>query len=486
MMTALPKTRFAAWLRSLPHSRIVTGQTDEMEFLPAAIEIIETPPRPAGRIIAGITMLFFAVALLWACLGSVDIIATAPGKIVPTGRTKVIQPLESGVVHVIHVQDGQKVKAGDVLIEIDTTVSASERDRLKNDYMQAMLDTARLNAALNLDGDPSESFVPPQGATETQVTLQKTLLTNQVDEIRAKLSDLDHQIAQNTGNRDAVASTITKLTESIPYLQKRMEARKFLLDKGYGSKLDYLTVQQDLVEHQQELEVQKGRLAEAEGTIAAHKDQRRQAEDEYKHGNLKDLAEAEQKSASLHEQLLQAAQKYRLQTLTAPVDGTVQQLAVHTEGGVVTPAEILMSIVPADSRLEIEAMVSNRDIGFVRAGQNAEIKIDTFTFTRYGLIHGHVQSVSQDAIVREKPQGTTGDHKQHMGDESDSSEPEGQELVYSARVSLDKTRMQIDDRLVNLGPGMAVTVEIKTGSRRIIEYLLSPLLRHRQQAMREQ
>jgi hemolysin D len=310
-------------------------------------------------------------------------------------------------------------------------------------------------------------------------------INNQVDEIRAKLSDLDHQIAQNTGNRDAVKSTIAKLTDSIPYLRKRADARKYLLDKGYGSKLDYLTIEQDLIEHQQELQVQKGRLAEAEGAIEAHKQQRRQAEDEYKHNTLKDLAEAEQKSTSLHDQLLQAAQKYRLQTLTAPVYGTVQQLAVHTEGGVVTPAQVLMSIVPADSHLEIEAMVSNKDIGFVHAGEDAEVKIDTFTFTRYGLIHGKVQSVSQDAIVREKPQEKP-DDKRHTGDESDSSEPAGQELVYSARVSLDKTQMQIDDRLVNLGPGMAVTVEIKTGSRHIIEYLLSPLLRHKHQAMREQ
>jgi hemolysin D len=484
MMQAELKSRVISWARSLPQLRLVTGQTDEMEFLPAAIEVMETPPLPAGRIIAGTISLFFSIALLWACLGSVDIIATASGKIVPTGRTKVIQPMESGVIHAIHVQDGQKVKAGDVLIEIDTTISASERDRLKNDAMQAMLDKARLKAALELDGDPLASFIPPEGASEAQIALQKNLLTNQVDEIRAKLSDLDHQITQNTGNRDAVASTIAKLTQSMPYLEKRAKARKSLLDKGYGSQLDYLAAQQDLVEHQQELEVQKGRLAEAEGAIAAHKAQRLQAEDEYRHTTLKDLSEAEQKSASLNEQLLQAAQKYRLQTLTAPVGGTVQQLDVHTEGGVVTPAQVLMSIVPADSHLEIEAMVSNKDIGFVREGQDAEIKIDTFTFTRYGLIHGKVQSVSQDAIMRQKPTDKPAD-KQHAGDEGDSSEPEGQELVYSARVSLDKTQMQIDDRLVNLGPGMAVTVEIKTGSRRVIEYLLSPLLRHKQQAFRE-
>jgi len=316
-------TRISDWLQSLAQSRILTGHTDELEFLPAAIEIVETPPRPAGRLIAALLIAFFVIALLWACIGSVDIIATAQGKITPTGRTKVIQPLESGVVHLIHVQDGQKVKAGDVLIEIDTTISASERDRLKNDYTQAMLDTARLKAALELDGDPVAKFAPPEGATDAQVTLQKSLLSNQVDEIRAKMSDLDHQIAENTGNRDAVSATITKLTDSIPYLEKRADARKSLLDKGYGSKLDYLTIEQDLVEHQQELEVQKGRLAEAEGTLASHQQQRRQAEDEYKHGVLKDLAEAEQKSTSLHEQLLQAAQKYRLQTLTATVDRSV-------------------------------------------------------------------------------------------------------------------------------------------------------------------
>ncbi len=474
----------AAYFAKLLQSRLFTGHTEETEFLPAAIEIVETPPRPAGRIIAACLMLFFAIALSWACIGSVDIIATAPGKIVPTGRTKVIQPLESGVVHAIHVQDGQKVKTGDVLIEIDTTISAAERDRLKNDYIQAQLDTARLKAALDLDGDPAKAYVPPEGATETQITLQRTMLTNQVDEIRAKLSDLDHQIAQNTGNKDAVESTIVKLHDSIPYLQQRAEARKSLLDKGYGSKLDYLTIKQDLIEHQQELQVQKGRLVEAEGTLEAHRQQRRQAENEYKHTTLKDLAEAEQKATSLNDQLLQAAQKFRLQTLESPVDGTVQQLAVHTEGGVVTPAQVLMSIVPAGSHLEIEAMVSNKDIGFVRAGQDAEIKIDTFNFTRYGLIHGRVTSVSQDAIVREKPADKSGE-KQQAGDESESSEPQGQELVYSARVALDKSQMQIDDRLVNLGPGMAVTVEIKTGSRHIIEYLLSPLLRHRQQALRE-
>jgi len=476
--------RILGKIRTLPHSHMLTGQTDEHEFLPAALEIIETPPSPASRLIAGSIISFLLIALLWAVFGSVDIIATATGKIVPTGRTKIIQPLDSGVVHAIHVQDGQHVKEGDVLIEIDTTVSAAERDRLQSDHMQAMLDVARLKAALDIDGDPIASLVAPEGATPTQIDLQKNYLTNQVDEIHAKLSGLDSQIRQHRGDRDSVTANIAKLTQSIPYLEQRAAARDALAKKGYGSKLEYLTTQQDLVEHQQELKVQQGKLDEAEGSLAALKEQRLQAEDEYKHTNIKDLSEAEQKEASLNAQLTQAAQKYRLQTLTAPVDGTVQQLAVHTEGGVVTPAQILMSIVPTDSHMEIEAMISNRDIGFVRDGQEAEIKIDTFNFTKYGLMHGMVQSVSHDSIQREKPADKS-ESQHHTGDESDTSEPTGQELVYSARITLDQAAMQIDDRLVLLEPGMAVTAEIKTGSRHIIEYLLSPLLRHKQMALRE-
>jgi len=168
-----------------------------------------------------------------------------------------------------------------------------------------------------------------------------------------------------------------------------------------------------------------------------------------------------------------------LQALTAPVDGAVQQLSVHTIGGVVTPAQALLVLVPSDSHLEVEAMLSNRDIGFVHPGQDVEIKVDTFPFTRYGLIHGRVVSVSQDAIARDKPA------EKVPSLESTSSEPKGQELVYSARISLDRTQMQVEENLVNLSAGMAVTVEIKTGSRAVITYLLSPLLRYKQESLRE-
>lgn len=461
-----------------------TARRDEREFLPAALEILETPASPVGRWVAGTIIAFFCAALVWACVGSVDIIATASGRIIPSGKTKVIQPFETGVVKAIRVRDGDKVSAGDVLIELDPTINAAESDRLRKDVVVAGLEVARLRAVLAAVSGAPVDLVPPRDATAAQVGLQRALLANQVEEYRARLGNLDRQIAQNEGNRAAVAATVEKLVVSIPLISQRAQAFKTLVDRGFGSKLQYLQTQQDLSEHEQELQVQKARLQEAAASLGALHEQRRQTEAEFQHTNLSDLAQAEQNAASLADELIKARQHHDLQTLASPVDGTVQQLAVHTVGGVVTPAQQLLVIVPQEARLEVEAMVPNRDIGFVHEGQAVEIKIDTFNFTRYGLLHGQVVSVSSDAIARDAP-ADKADTAGPGGAGGRSSEPQGQELVYTARVSLDRAQMQVEDRLVNLTPGMAVTAEIKTGQRRVIEYLLSPLLRARQVALRE-
>jgi hemolysin D len=387
------------------------------------------------------------------------------------------------VVRFIRVEDGQAVKAGDVLIELDPTVNAAERDHLHNDLLAEQLNIARLRAVLASGDDPAAEFTPPAGADPALVRTQRQLLLNQVAEHRAKIAALASQQAQKEAEQATTAATIHKLETLIPVIQPRVDIRKTLMDKQLGSTLTYFETLQLLVEQQQELSVQKSHLHEAEAAAAAIRETSRQAGAEYRHALSDELAKAEQKANGLAQDLIKAEQKTRLQVLTAPVDGVVQQLAVHTVGGVVTPAQALLVVVPSDSRLEIEAMVSNRDIGFVQPGQQAEIKIDTFNFTRYGLLHGEVLSVSQDAIVRDQPQDRSNDRG--SGTQNDSSEPKGQELNYSARISLGRTQMQIDDRKVNLSPGMAVTVEIKTGSRTILSYLSSPLLRYRQETLRE-
>ena len=290
-------------------------------------------------------------------------------------------------------------------------------------------------------------------------------------------------MAQKEAERATIKASIEKLEATITPLKERVAIREHLFNKELGSKLLYLTELQDLVGQRQEILVQQSRYSETDAAIAALVETRSKTVAEYERGLFDDLAKAEQKAAGLAQDVIKAEQRTSLQKLTAPVDGMVQQLAIHTIGGVVTPAQALMLIVPAESRLEIEAMISNRDIGFVEVGQDAAIKVDTFNFTRYGLLHGKVLTVSHDAITRDKPQERLVDKPQ--GAETSSSEPKGQELIYAARVSLDRTQMDVEDKRVNLSPGMAVTIEIKTGSRSIISYLLSPLIRYKHESLRE-
>src|SRR6478736_3851541 len=365
--------------RVIPFRPARQRRGEELAFLPAALEIVETPPSPIGRTIGATIILLFCAALVWAWWGTIEIVASATGKIVPSGRTKVIQPFETGVVRSIRVEDGQEVKAGDVLIELDPTVNAAERDHLHDDLLAEQLNIARLRAALASDGnDRVADFTPPAEADPVLISTQRQLLLSQVNEHRAKIAALARQQAQKEAEQATTAATIHKLETMIPVIQPRVDIRKTLMDKELGSKVTYLETLQLLVEQQEELSVQKSHLHETEAAEAAIRETRRQAEAEYRHTLSDDLAKAEQKASGLTQDLIKAEQKTRLQLLTAPVDGVVQQLAIHTVGGVVTPAQALMMIVPSDSRLEIEALVSNRDIGFVHAGQEAEIKIDTF------------------------------------------------------------------------------------------------------------
>lgn len=458
-----------------------TRTRDERAFLPAALEIVETPPSPIGRAISGTISAVFLIALIWASIGTVNIIATATGKIVPDGRTKVIQPFETAVVRAIHVRDGQRVKAGDLLIELDPTMSQAELSHLQSDLVASELDIARLRAAL-AGGDESK-FVPPERATPEQIRTAKRFLASQTAEQAAKLTTLEWQGTQKKAERATTEASIGKISSLIPILQQRVDVRKYLVDREFGSKLQYLTEMQDLVSYQQELLVQKSHFAEADAAVGGIEETLRRTQAEYQRGLFDELAKAEQKAAGLRQDIVKAEQRTSLLRLTAQEDGIVQQLAVHSIGGVVTPAQTLMVLVPTSGGLEIEAMISNRDIGFVRPGEEAAIKIDTFSFTRYGLRQGRVLSVSQDAIVRNKPQEKPGEAP--TGTETASSEPKGQELVYSARVSLDRPEMDVDGRTVNLAPGMAVTVEIKTGTRTILSYLISPLIRYGQESLRE-
>jgi len=461
-------------------------ERDAREFLPAALEILETPASPVGRMVGLTIILFFAIAIGWAIFGHIDIIATATGKVVPTGRTKTIQPLETGIVSAIHVHDGDKVTAGDVLVELDRTVTQAERKRVGQDLIASLLDVARLSALRRSFNDLAAplDIEEPAGASEVEIARTRSATLAQAAEQQAKLASVLQQIDQKRAEVQSVTAAIAKIDATLPLLDETLTIRKKAMDIQYGNRIAWIDAQTRLLDQQNERTVQERKLVEIEAARRALEQQLAQTKSGFERQVLSDLSDAQKKADEYRQDSIKAQQKTDEQLLRAPIDGTVQQLAIHTVGGVVSPAQQLMMIVPRGSSIEVETMISNRDIGFVDAGQDAEIKIDTFNFTRYGLLHGKVISVSQDAVVKDKPPERNGAAKQG-GALSESSEPAGQELLYAARVSLEGAQMQVEDKMVNLAPGMAVTVEIKTGQRRIIEYVMSPLLRYKHESLRE-
>jgi hemolysin D len=459
---------------------------NEFEFLPAALEIVETPPSPLGRAVAASMTAFLVIAIAWACLGRIDVIATAQGKVVPTGRVKQVQPLETGMIAAINVKDGDRVREGDVLVAIDQTTSTAERDRILPELQHAQLDVARLTAlTAGLSGDLRPvGFVQPSGVPSHEIARARANMVAQAEQQIAKVNGLNEQIAQRRAEVDGISATIEKIEAELPFLVETADIREKAMKIQYGNRIAHLEAQMRLTEQRHELVVQQRHALEAEAAERSLVAQLDQTRADYARGLSSDLADAEQKVAQLSNDVVKAERRLHDQILRAPIDGTVQQLAIHTVGGVVTPAQTLMVVVPAESKLEIEAMIANKDIGFVSEGNEAEIKVDTFNFTKYGLLHGEVLSVSHDAIVRDKPGADRGGDKSSVTDTT-SSEPKNQELSFSTRVSLDRTQMEVDDKLVNLSPGMAVTVEIKTGSRSVLGYLLSPLVKYRQEGLRE-
>lgn len=465
------------------YRRVVGGfdRRDEREFLPAALEVVETPASPTGRLLGLIIVLFFALGLAWAFLGRVDVIANAPGRILPAGDVKVIQPLDTGLVRAIHVQNGDHVRAGQLLIELDPTQTAADSERLSRDLAQARLDVARLGALkLSIETGRAPVFVAPAGVEPARVEEARAAMRAQADQAAAKVADLTQQISQKTAEAAEVRAEIAKIQASLPMLADKARIHHDLAQQGYGTSLADLDAQQQLTEARHELGVQSERAAQAAAARSALERQRDGARSQYAADVLSDLRKAEEQQNGLSQELVKAQNKSSQTELRAPIDGVVDQLAVHTLHGVVTPAEHLMIVVPDSRDLIVEARLSNRDIGFVHAGQTVKVKVETFSFTRYGLIDGRVLDVSPTVVEPTDRQAAAA---------SPSGAPAGSAAAaaptYVARIALSKTSMMVDGRAKPLQPGMSVTADIRTGSRSIVDYLLSPLARKTQESLHE-
>lgn len=440
----------------------VKRRRSEYEFLPAVIEVTETPANPIGRALMLSIGAFLTIAAIWAWFGKIDVVASASGKVNPTDHVKYIQSSEIGVVRAIYVKDGQRVKAGDVLIELDPTDSEADRDRLLQERSTAELELARLNAIIMPAKDVLKSFNPPVGADPQRVRLQKRRIENEVAEYKARMRYYAEESARRRAQLLVARARIDKLSASLPYVEQQVEAIAQLEKKGFASKLRLLELQQVQVESEKDLITEKAGIAEIKASIASLKQERIREENEIRKTQLTELNEIQQQIDAIDQELLKAERRDTLRRLTAPVDGQVQQLAIHTIGGVVEAAKPLLVIVPANSKLVVDVKVLNKDIGFVELNQEAEIKLEAFPYTKYGVIEGKVINISNDAI-----------------------EDENLGLVYDARIEMSASQIQVGKKMVNITPGMAATVEVKTNKRRVLEYVLTPLLRYKNESLKE-
>lgn len=437
----------------------------ERQFLPAALEILETPAPALPRAIIWVIVAALVFTIVWAWFGKVDMVAVAPGKVIAADKTKVIQPAETAVVRRILVTDGQQVKAGQVLIELEAaaTDTSAETARTREALMAAHLESARYDALARAAGGTGlQPLKIPAGAPKQLVAAESRAMQSQYHEHRARLAALDAEIAKRAAEANSVKQLVGKLAQTLPIAQRRAADYKGLVEKNFVSEHGYLEREQVRIEQERDLAFQEARVNELKAGIEESRRRRDSVVAEFERAAVGAKVDADKRAALLEQELVKARTREKQQTLAAPVDGVVQQLAVHTVGGVVTPAQALMVIAPSEYVAEVEAVLENKDVGFVKPGQHVEVKAETFPFTRYGTIPGTVSFVSSDAVPDEK-----------------------RGLIFQARVKLGKGTIRVDERDVTLTPGMAVSAEISTGKRSVLEFFLDPIRKTTSEGLRE-
>lgn len=447
------------------------------EFLPAALEIMEKPPSPGWRYLMLALCGLFVIALIWAFVGRMDVVATASGKVIPSGNVKVIQPVELGYVRAIHVRNGQRVKAGQLLVELDPTLAGAEAAQASQGLLTAEVIAAR-NAALlaHLQGGNAR-FVPPPGTSADIAETQANFVRTSIAEYEGERASLMQQRAENAARLQGAQAEIAKLSQTLPLVEEQLAARKELAEKGYFSRIRLLEYEQLKLEHVQNIEVQRANAAQARAAIGNIDAQLGQLRASFGRKAAGELSDAQEKLGLSRQEVTKSARRKEFYELRAPVSGTVQQLAISTIGGVVQPAQAIMIIVPDGARAVVEANILNKDIGFIQEGQTVRVKLEAYPFTDYGIIPGVVESISRDAIDMSQP-------GQEMARDP-NGRPIQQGLVYATRIRLLKSTIRVRGRDQLIGPGLAVQAEIKTGERRIIDYLLSPIAKTMDEAGRE-
>ncbi len=444
-------------------------QKDTLSFLPAALEIQHRPPHPLTRIILWSMTLLLLLAILWACLGRLDIVITGAGKLVPSGQVKVIQSLEKGTVHKIFVHNGQLVHKNDALIALDQSFTQNEIDYLTKQLKQQKI-TLYVNQAfyqLLKSGEEKSLTLEDiiyfflENAPERNTTGEH-LLWQKWQAYAAQIASLKSQIAKVQNQIVSADNQIAMLEEMLPIVKEQHDMLAHLYAQNYTSKAEYLKLKQTLIEKQKQLSITKAQKKEQQAVLQSVESQLSLKKAEYFVNALEEIQQTQEKISSLQTNLEKQKRLYDKFMLKAPITGYVHELMVHTINEVVSPAKVLLKIIPKDDILEVSAIISNQDIGYIHEGQDVVVKIDTFPFTEYGYIEGKVRDISEDAVQDER-----------LG------------LIYKVSIHLAKQRLSVNNKNIRLIPGMSVRIEIKTGQRRIIDYFLHPLIKGLEESLRE-
>lgn len=431
------------------------GQPDDShEFKPLLVEIEERPPNPLGRIVFWIVITALVFACSWMIMGKVDVVITARGKVIPKGEVKVIQPLNIGMVHAILIEQGDYVRKGQVLIEIDPSNVDPELASLRSDLKRAMLDVDRINALLE-----NRPFHPEiTGAAPEEFQIQRRLYLSEKNYLSTRIKVKQETMAQ----LDQQLAAIQKAAEHSAYMAGILSVKFSRLQKVRDiiSQDEYTQTESELNRYTMEVESSRHRVLELHAQKEQTVEQIAHLNEEFRNTHLTELAKQNQHASHLRAQIEKAEFVSTRQQLISPVDGYVSKLSVHTPGGVVTPAERLALIIPSNSPLQIKATLENKDAGFVSQGMAVAIKVDTFNFQKYGTLGGKIVEISRDSVEHE----TLG-------------------LVYETLISPLETHLMVDGQLTSISSGMGVTAEIKVGHRRIIEFFIYPLIKHMDEGM---
>jgi HlyD family secretion protein len=438
-------------------------------FAPEALAIEERPASPLPRFILRACAAFFAALVVWAAFGKLDIVAVAEGRLVPASQLKIVQPPEQGIVREILVREGERVAAGQLLMRMESRLADADLSVVQQEFALRRLQLRRIDAELagrTLEreaGDPQALFAE----VEAQWAANRRALEDSFAQERSVL-DRARQ------NRAAAAEVKAKLEQTLPHYREQERAYEKLARDGFAGSLAARDKQRERIEKEQDLLSQGHALESADATMAQSEKRLVQLQSEYRQKLHTERVEVYAQHQRLEQELGKQEHKQGRLELRAPQAGTVKDLATHTPGTVVGPGVIIMTLVPTDEQLRAEVWVSNQDVGFVHAGQDAKLKLTAFMFQKYGMLDGRVLRVSADAA--EQTAGTAAARA-----EAQRAQP----AAYKSVVELNTQHLDNDGHRYELSPGMHVSAEIKLGSRTVLEYLLSPVQKAFHEAGRE-